>query len=176
MCSTLTTFTFTSFFYPPPLVSILTWPVFHSCSSLFRCPFINQRDFCLGFIPVHALCLRQCKPPPLHFLTLFPYPVLFNSFQHVSLCLLPYTDVFNYLLAFLNKGTHASTPLNQSHHCFLHDNFPSLLINIAAFPHHAWILSTQELRSLLTRVSRDYPSNNRKTPGLTFDETPSSFV
>jgi hypothetical protein len=70
--STSTIFTLTSCFYPPPPVSaLLAWPFFHSCPSLFGCLFVGQWGFCLGFIPVNALCLSQCNP--LH-CTSWPFP------------------------------------------------------------------------------------------------------
>jgi hypothetical protein len=76
----ITIFTFfTSFLYPLLPISALplAWPVFHSCPSLFRCLLVVQWDFCLGFIPVHALYLSQCNP--LHCTSSpFPHPVLFH--------------------------------------------------------------------------------------------------
>jgi hypothetical protein len=80
---------FTSFFYPPSVVCNfpLLWLIFHSRPSLFKCLFIFQWDFCLGIIPVHALCLSQCNPlhctsspfpPILCCLTVFPCVLLLH--------------------------------------------------------------------------------------------------
>jgi hypothetical protein len=109
---------FSSFFYSPPLHSTLSlaWPVFHSYSL---CLYVVQWNFCLGIIPLHALCLGQCNP--LHFLPLFPHPVLFNSFQSVSLYLVPierdvlYFNIICYIsfLLFLLSWSSLS-------HCWIH--------------------------------------------------------
>jgi hypothetical protein len=55
---------------------------FYSCSSLFR------YLLCSGIFGC-TYTMLNLNPPPLHFLILFPYPVLFNSFQCISLCLVP---------------------------------------------------------------------------------------
>jgi hypothetical protein len=77
----------TSFTLPPNHALPLAWPIFHSCPSLFRL-IICQWDFYLGIIPVRALCLVSVIPS-IALPWLFPHPVLFSSFQHVSLCLVP---------------------------------------------------------------------------------------
>jgi hypothetical protein len=78
-----------AFFYPSLPIGALSlqWPLFHSCPLLFR--FVGQWDFCLSIIPIHTLCLSQCYPQPLHFLTIFPYPVFCVLFLHRC-------DVFHY--------------------------------------------------------------------------------
>jgi hypothetical protein len=77
----------------------LTQPVLCSCPSLFRCLFIVQWEFCLSLLPVNITCLSQSSLPSLVFLTLFPHPVLFSSFQCVSLCLIP-THIIIHFLSF----------------------------------------------------------------------------
>jgi hypothetical protein len=59
----------------------LPHPVLHSCPSLFRCLFAVQWGFYLGILPINILCLSQFNPPSILFLTLFPHPAFFNSFQ-----------------------------------------------------------------------------------------------
>jgi hypothetical protein len=82
---------FTSFFYPPPTVSALplVWPIFHFCPSLFRSLFII-----VGFLPwyyTHTYIVLKSMYPSYNILSLlfFHYPMLFNSFQCVSLCHIP---------------------------------------------------------------------------------------
>jgi hypothetical protein len=64
------------------------WLVFYFYPSLFRCLFVVQLDFCPGFIPVMRCAWVDVTPStaPPH---TFPHPVLFNSFQQVSVCLVP---------------------------------------------------------------------------------------
>jgi hypothetical protein len=78
----------------------LVWPIFYSCISLFRCLFNGQWNFCLGIIPVHALCLFQCNPSPLHFLVLLPYPVLTVFSLFPCILFLHRCDIFHYHLLF----------------------------------------------------------------------------
>jgi hypothetical protein len=46
---------------PSPLTSSLplTWPIFQSCLSFFKCLIILQWGFCLGILPVNILHLKQ---------------------------------------------------------------------------------------------------------------------
>jgi hypothetical protein len=55
----------TLFIYPPPPDSTLplTWPVLHSCPSLFQCLFIVLWWLCLCILPVSILCLNQSNSP-----------------------------------------------------------------------------------------------------------------
>jgi hypothetical protein len=79
---------------PCPSINSLSsvWPVFHSCPSLFRCLFIVQWDFCLGIVPVHALCLSQYNP--LHCIS-FPFPLscLVEQFSVCFFVSCSHTDV-----------------------------------------------------------------------------------
>jgi hypothetical protein len=73
---------------------------FHSC-PLLRSLFIVQCDLCFSIIPVHVLHLSWYNPLQLHFLVLFPHPMLFDNFQLCFLVSCSCTDViyfiFNYL-------------------------------------------------------------------------------
>jgi hypothetical protein len=88
--STSTIFTFfPSFIYIPLPISalLLTWPVFHSCPSLFRCLSIVQWGFCFGILPVDVLCLSQSNP--LHCNSSFFPPILCcSTVFRVSRCVL----------------------------------------------------------------------------------------
>jgi hypothetical protein len=79
---------------PPTSGHLLTWPVWYSCPSLLKYMLVVQWGFCLGILPVNilGLSLSNCSS------SLFsPSPVLFNSFQCVSLCLVStQCDVFHY--------------------------------------------------------------------------------
>jgi hypothetical protein len=78
---------FTLFVYPPSLTSILpvTWPVLHSCPSLFKHLLIVRWDCSVGYLPISILYFIQFNPS----VTLpYPFPPShFNHFQRVSLCL-----------------------------------------------------------------------------------------
>jgi hypothetical protein len=70
-----------------------------------------------------------------------------------------------YIKGPLNKDQHPCALLSYLagvQHCFLYDNFPSLLINFTMVPHFAWILSTWDVRvePSSNQFSRDYPSTN----------------
>jgi hypothetical protein len=68
----------------------------HYCPSLFRCLFIVQWNFCLGILPV-CIVLKLIYTPKLHFHTLFPHPMLFNSFHGFCFILFLHRyDVFHY--------------------------------------------------------------------------------
>jgi hypothetical protein len=65
----------------------LTWPLLHFRPSLCKCLLIFQWGFCLGILSVNTLCLNQSNPLHYTFSSFSLYPVLFNSFQCVLLCL-----------------------------------------------------------------------------------------
>jgi hypothetical protein len=91
---------FTFFIYFPPLIDTLyiACLVLHSCPSLFRFLFIVQWDFCLGILPVHALCLSQYNSPPLYFLTIFPLSCVVQWFPVWFVVSCSYMDVIRFII------------------------------------------------------------------------------
>jgi hypothetical protein len=65
--------------------------------------------FCLGILPVHALCLSQSSPLHCTSSPFSSYLVLFSGFQWVSLCLVPtqmwcLSLLFTVFLSFLSSS------------------------------------------------------------------------
>jgi hypothetical protein len=58
--------------------------------SLFRCLFAVQWDFCLGIIPVHALCVNQCNP--LSTALPHPFPLLCVAQQLLGCFIVSYSN------------------------------------------------------------------------------------
>jgi hypothetical protein len=98
---------FTLFIYPPAPISAspLTWPVLHSCPSLFKCLVFVQWGFCLGILLVNILCTNQSNP--LHYSSCppSPYLVLFSSFQ----CFLVSCFYTRHILFFLLVSSNSPT-------------------------------------------------------------------
>jgi hypothetical protein len=69
-----------------PILKYVWCFMFLSCLSLSS---VCLWGFCLGILPVDILYFNQSNSPHYSFSPFFPYPVLFNSFQCVSLCLVP---------------------------------------------------------------------------------------
>jgi hypothetical protein len=66
---------------PPTSALSLTWPVLHSCPSLFKCLSIVEWGFCLGISPVNILCLNQSDSLHCCSFCFSSDPILFTSFQ-----------------------------------------------------------------------------------------------
>jgi hypothetical protein len=90
---------FTLFIYPPLLANTLplTWPCWHSGSSLFKSLLVVQWGFCLSILPVNILCLNQ-STPPLLFLPFFSQPCNFQQFSVCFILSCSYTDVVYFII------------------------------------------------------------------------------
>jgi hypothetical protein len=120
------------------------WPLISvSCFSFLSFIVWVSIHWSVRILHVRPLCLSQCNSPPLQFLALSPHPVLFNSFQHISLCLIPYRcDVFYYYsLSFFSSSLH----LLYHSHFWIH----------ALYIFHAYII-------LLIFVLGPYSTHERK--------------
>jgi hypothetical protein len=108
--SWLSTSTILTILYPFHLPSPLTWPVLHSYPSLFV-PVHCSVEFCLGILPVNILYFNQSNPLYYSSSPISLYPLLFNSFQCISLCLVP-TQMWciSILLSFFFSSSLKSSP------------------------------------------------------------------